>query len=593
MTEPGIGRRARLGLLLAAALLLLVGLGRVDAWAPDEPRYLQVAEEMRALPHGAASAVVLHLNGRPYDQKPPLYFWLAALAGAPAGRVSETAARLPSALAGLALVALTLALGTRLLGGRTGLLGAGILLTTFEFAHLARRVQLDVVLALLETAALALFWRIDRGIGRRALQVGALHLCLGLAVLTKGPVGFLVPVLAIAVYLAWERRLRDLPRSLPFWALPLSLGPGLAWLAAAASVSGGGFAAGAVGENLIGRFFAGTSHDRPFYYYLYQLPVDFLPWTLLAPAIFVAARTRVFGAAPESGSDADERRAAPLDAAAEAAAVALHGERRHRAVQRAWRFLLSIVGASVLFFSLSSGKRGLYLLPAFPALALLTADALVRELAGRTRLPRAIAVGLATGAGAVLALGLAALGAGLFHGSFERGRELAGAVDPIGLAAFGGATAAVAIGAVAAWVVLRRNGVASLRRLPVVVGAAWAVLAAAFQLLYPALDGLRSPRPIAVAAAAVTPEGEPIGLVSDRAMTGGLLYYGGRPVATLRSAESVRAFLDGGGRTFVVKQRKLERVTAHVPVREVSRSRAGRRAVLVVVADDAVAGAVR
>ena len=65
-----------------------------------------------------------------------------------------------------------------------------------------------------------------------------------------------------------------------------------------------------------------------------------------------------------------------------------------------------------------------------------------------------------------------------------------------------------------------------------------------------------------------------------------VLYYGGRPVTALRSPESIRAFLDAGGRTFVVKQRKLERVTAHVPVREVSRSRAGRRAVLVVVAGD-------
>ena len=119
-TSPGV----RAALLLGAALLLLAGLGRVGAWAPDEPRYLQVAEEMRSLRHGRAGLVLPHLNDRPYDQKPPLYFWLAALAGGPGGRVSETAARLPSALAGLACVALTLSLGTRLFGGRAGVLGA-------------------------------------------------------------------------------------------------------------------------------------------------------------------------------------------------------------------------------------------------------------------------------------------------------------------------------------------------------------------------------------------------------------------------------------------------------------------------------------
>jgi 4-amino-4-deoxy-L-arabinose transferase-like glycosyltransferase len=590
LVEPTVGRRAQWGLLLAAAVLLLAGLGRVDAWAPDEPRYLQVSEEMRARPYDAANLVVPHLNGRPYDQKPPLYFWLAAAAGAPAGRVSEAAARLPSALAGVGLVALTFAFGTRLLGGRTGLLGAAILLTTFAFADLARRVQLDVLLAFFETGALALFWRVDRRIGRRAPQVAALHLCFGLAVLTKGPVGFLVPVLAIAAYLAWERRLRDLPRSLPLWALPISLGPGLAWIAAAASLSGSGFAAGALGENLVGRFFAGTSHDRPFYYYLYQLPVEFLPWTLLAPALWLAGRGRVFAAPPPHAGTEGERRAGAPDPGAEDNAIAAHGERRHQPVQRAWRFLIAIVATSVVFFSLSSGKRGLYLLPAFPALAILLGDALGRELAGRTRAPRAVGAGLVAGTAAVFAAGLA--GVLVVVPRIADLPALAG-VDKVALLAFGCATLAVAIGGVAAWVVLRRSGSGALRRIGVAVAVAWAVELAVFHLLYPALDDMRSPQPIAVAAAKATPDGAPIGLVSDRAMAGGLLYYGGRPVVPLRTPESIRAFLDGGGRTFVVKQRKLERVTAHVPVREVSRSRAGRRAVLVVVADDAVAGAVR
>ena len=587
MSEPGVGRRAHLALLLAAAVLLLAGLGRVDAWAPDEPRYLQVAEEMRALPQGAASAVVPHLNGRPYDQKPPLYFWLAALAGAPAGRVSEAAARLPSALAGVALVALTLALGTRLLGGRTGLLGAGILLTTFEFAHLARRVQLDVLLALLETAALALFWRVDRGIGRRAPQVAALHACLGLAVLTKGPVGFLVPVLAMAVYLAWERRPRDLARSLPLWALPLSLGPGLAWLAAAASFSEGGFAAGAVGENLIGRFFAGTSHERPFYYYLYQLPLDFLPWTLLAPAIFLVAR--------RASSRRRPRRPIGPPSAAPIFPTPLPRKPPSRCTASADTRRCSARGASC---SRSSGRAS----SSSRCRAASAGSTCCRRSRRSRSSPPTRSCASSPGAGVCRARSASARrrrGGARPRARRRRTRRRAlrrlvrarppdlRLVDPVGVAAFGGATVAVAVLAIAAWIVLRRNGVAALRRMPIAVAAAWAVLLAAFQLLYPALDDRRSPRPIALAAAAVTPEGTPIGLVSDRAMVGGLLYYGGRRVAALRSPESIRAFLDAGGRTFVVKQRKLERVTAHVPVTEANRSRAGRRAVLVVVAGDA------
>jgi len=582
MAVGGASRLLTLAVVAAAALLLLPGLGRVDAWAPDEPRYLQLAEELRARADGLRDVVVLRLDGRPYDQKPPLYFWLAALAGAPLGRVTEAAARLPSALAGVALVGLTLRLGARMLGGAAGTLGAALLLTVFSYAHLARRVQLDVLLALLETAALALFWRVDRGIGPRAVQVAALHGALGLAVLVKGPVGLLVPLAVAASYLALERRLLQLRRAFPLWALPLSLGPGLAWLAAAAALAPEGFARGALGENLLGRFFAGTSHARPFYYYLYTFPVDFLPWTLLWPAVWSAGRGAL-GAAGGAPAGAD-RRAALADAAQEARAVALHGERRRERVRRAWRFLAAWVGASVVFFSLSGGKRGLYLLPAYPAAALLCADALVRILAGRSSLPRRVGAPLAVGAAASALAGAGGVAAALAGSSVEGLRDaLAGVRTPL-LLGFGCAALAAVAAAAAVFAVTGRHRVAALRRVWIAVAGAWTVELAVFLLLYPALDPGRSPRPIAEAAAAATPPGEPIGLVGDRAMLGGLAYYGGRRVAWLDSEADLRRFFADGGRTVVVKARKLERVTAVAPVEERARLRAGRRAVLVVQA---------
>jgi 4-amino-4-deoxy-L-arabinose transferase-like glycosyltransferase len=547
-----------------AALLLLAGLGNVGAWAPDEPRYLQVAEELRTAGRGPSDWVLLHLNGEVYDQKPPLYFWLAAAIGAPRGHVSEIAARLPSGLAGIALVALTLALGTRLFGGRVGVLGAALLLTCFEFARNARRVQLDVLLALCETVALVCFWRIDRGIGTRGWPLFGLHAALGLAVLTKGPVGFLVPVLVMAGYLAWERRLGELPRLLPAWGLLLSLGPALAWLAAAAALAPSGFAGDMVGSNILARFFTGTSHVRPFYYYLDTYPLDCLPWTLLWPAVFVAGR-QVF-----RGSSAPEAR---------------EPERR-----RAWRFLLAWVGASLVFFSLSSGKRGLYLLPTFPAMALLCADSLVRLLAGRARMPRGLATlaavmgllfgllglefALAAGTGGSLLLTIPSLG--------ERAAEWLGDVNRPLLLAFGCALVGIAALAVVGWMVLVRHHAAPLLRVGVVVAAVAAIELATFTLLFPALDPLRSARPIAVAAAAATPVDRPIGLLHDRAMAGGLVYYSGRRVVLLREPEDVEAFLRAGGETIVVKARKLRHLDAVTPVEVLARARTGSRQVLVV-----------
>ena len=365
------------GVLVAAAALFLVRLGATDLWAPDEPRYAQIAEEIRSFEHGARGLWLLHLNGAAYTQKPPLYFWLAALAGAPAGRVGETAARLPSALAGIACVALLIRFGTRLRGPAVGAAAGGLLATASLFTHLARRAQLDVLLCGFELVALAAFWRIDRGGPRRTRDVAVLHGALGLAVLTKGPVGLILPVLAIAAFLAWERRLAALPRCIPPWSPLLSVAPGLIWIAGAGALAPPGFADQAILENLWGRFVHGTSHARPLWYYLYRLPLDFLPWTLLAPAALAAGR-RVLGA------EGSEERA------------------------RVWRFLLAWLGSAFVFFSLSGGKRGLYLLPAFPAAALLCADAVVSALAAGARPPRSASALLAASAALILLGGLAA-----------------------------------------------------------------------------------------------------------------------------------------------------------------------------------------
>jgi 4-amino-4-deoxy-L-arabinose transferase-like glycosyltransferase len=535
--------------LAVAAVLLLAGLGRLDADAPDEPRALQIAEELRSFEHGATGLVVLHLNGEVYTQKPPLYYWLAALAGAPGGRVTELAARLPSALAGIGAVALTLLLGTRLLGGGAGVLGAAILLTTWEFAYLARRVQFDVLLTFFELAALASFWWLDRGIGGRKRHQLVLHLSLGLAVLVKGPVGLLIPLLTIVAFLLWERRPRDLRAVLPLWALPLSLGPGLAWIAAATALAPSGYADAAVGENVIGRFFSGTSHARPFWYYLWNFPLHFLPWTLAWPVIAWVGRRSIF--VPEADESA----------------------------RRAWRFLLAGVAASLVFFSLSAGKRSLYLLPIFPATALLTADALLRWLAGRARLPRPFVLGTGAVLLALLAAGAGAIAAGLGRPVGIAPERLSGLDLPY-LLAFGCGLAGVALAGLSAGILWARNRVSAVSFPGLVAGTVAAVELAVFLLLLPALEPIQTLRPTAAAAGQHTPPSERIGLLGTRSMIGALQYYGGRRVAELRTPEDVERFFAEGGRALVLKRKKLERLT--VPVEIVHKARSGRRELLVV-----------
>jgi 4-amino-4-deoxy-L-arabinose transferase-like glycosyltransferase len=500
-----------------------------------------VAEELRSFRHGAAGLALLHLNGEAYTQKPPLYFWAAALMGVPGGRVTEAAARLPSALCGLATVWLLVHFGSRLLGPRSGAIAGALLLTAFEFAHRARRVQLDVMLTLLELIALTAFWRLQRGSLHRARDLAAMHAALGLAVLTKGPVGLVVPLLAIAAYLAQERRWGELRGMLPPWALLLSLGPGIAWIAVALSFAPSGTFEEAVVTNLFGRFFAGTSHARPLFYFVYQFPVNFLPWTLLWPLAGWFAVRRVFGC------DGDPGR------------------------RRAWLFLLTWVGVSFAFFSLSSGKRGLYLLPAFPAAALLCADAVAVTLSEGRDLSRRAVRALAAAALAIPALGLAAVLRG----------EIAGVAIP---ASFGAALATTSGLAALAWRSAGRSCLPGLARFGITAAAVLAIELATFALAFPALDPQKSPRPIAESASALTVPGERVGLASGSALLGGLVYYADRPVTLLGGPEAVRDFLRSNGRVIVVPEAKLSTVTQVTPVVIRSRFRRGERALLVVSA---------
>ena len=549
MSQVQAGPRLSFAVIATTAVLLLTGLGWLDADAPDEPRALQIAEELRSFEHGATGLVVLHLNGEVYTQKPPLYYWLAAAAGAPAGRVSELAARLPSALAGILVAWLTLHLGTRMLGSGTGVLGAAILVTVYSFSHLARRVQFDVLLTAFELAALTSFWWLDRGLGRPRLHQALLHVTLGLAVLTKGPVGFLIPVLTIVAFLLWERRPRDLARAFPLWGLALSLGPGLLWIAAATALAPAGFASTAVGEIVFGRFFAGTSHARPFHYYLWNFPQEFLPWTLAWPAVFAVGRRQIF----VPGGDESAR--------------------------RAWRFLLAGIGVSLVFFSLSGGKRGLYQLPIFPATALLTADALLCWLAGRARLPRAFTVGAAVVIVLLLALGAESILAGLGR-QFLLPAELVAELRAPLLLAFGCGLVGIACAAVVALVVGLRNRVPVPAFPAFAAGMLAAVELAVFLLLYPALEPTTTLRPTARAAAERTAPDGRIGLLGSRAMVGGLAYYGERRIEELRTPEDVERFFASGGRALVLKRKKLERL--HMPLEVVHRARSGSRELIVV-----------
>lgn len=329
-------RRAWLPIGLLAAVMALPLLGARDLWAPDEPRYAEVAQEMLRDGHWWYP----HVNGRRYPDKPPLYFWLEAAAGSVRGTVDEGAARLPSALAHVALVLLTWHLARRLFGETAAVVAALALATTWLQAWMSRRACLDVLLSLCAAGAIALCVAArdaaEAGRGRRAFSMAlAAGAVTGLGFMTKGPV-VLLPVMA-AVAFAWRgwaappggpRRILAASAAIAGLAIVLAL-----WLVPAHAIAG--YTPLAIArEQVLDRAAEGRNHHQPPWYFLVHLPLDFMPWTLAAlPAIAWA-----------------------------------WGRRRDRAIATtlAWA-LLPVVAHSVIV-----EKRNIYVLPEAPAWAMLT-----------------------------------------------------------------------------------------------------------------------------------------------------------------------------------------------------------------------------
>ena len=323
--------KASRAILVLAAVLFICNIWGYDLWAPDEPFFGEGAREMVV----DGQWLVTHVNGKVNTHKPPFFFWLIALLSLPLGRVTSLTARLPSALASLGTVAMTLRLGRRSSSERTAVLGVFILATIYLFWDKARSVQIDAVLCCLIWVALSAFeaWRAGDLDGRRAGLV--FWAAAALAVLAKGPVGLLLPLGIALATLAVDR---EIGRWRGF--APLS-GPLIfavicgAWVAATMLWGPAEYSVwGALKEHFVDRGIHGMHHAQPWWYYAKVLPPQLLPWTFLVPGALVLAW----------------RRRDRMD-----------------------RFLLVTVVFVILFFSISTEKRTLYVLPAFPAFALMTA----------------------------------------------------------------------------------------------------------------------------------------------------------------------------------------------------------------------------
>ena len=288
MSEPhSLPPRGTALLMGLVAALLLLRLGAVPLLGPDEPRYARVAVEMRR----SGDAVTPTLQGQPWLEKPPLYYWLAGKAFSLLGE-TEAAARLPSVAAGLLFVGVTALVGARIYGGVAGL-HAGLALGTsvLPFAY-ARAAAMDMLLAATVTAAIGLVGLRLLGIAGR-LAVPAAGLAMGLALLAKGPLGVLLPALVAAGYVVATRDWGLLRRLVSPTGLLLLLLVAAPWYVLVYRAQGQAFVDVFLLDHNVQRFTSTIHHHPgPPHYYVGIALVGLFPWSGLLVPGFAGLRPR-------------------------------------------------------------------------------------------------------------------------------------------------------------------------------------------------------------------------------------------------------------------------------------------------------------
>ncbi len=338
-----MGKTLKVGFILLLMTISLCGIFSRSLWKPDEPRVAEIGREMW-LNH---QYVIPTLNKEPFLEKPPLYWWVMSASYTLFG-VSDGTARLPSALFGFLTLLLTYLIGKRVDNEKTGIIAALILATTVEFSIISHWCLVDNALVFFVTLGYYGFFvgytsetSREKWIGYEMMAIAA-----ALAFLSKGLVGPGLIAGPSLLVLIVSGEIRELKKILP------QIGVGILiflllvtpWIIGLC-IEGGNHALRVyLLQNTLGRMLPSAirhytgGHQHPFLYYLLKLPQDFIPWVIALPAT---------------------------------AAFLLFPKGRLTLLQR--KRLLQTLGLfafGFLLLSLPGTKRGLYLVPLYPLLAI-------------------------------------------------------------------------------------------------------------------------------------------------------------------------------------------------------------------------------
>ncbi len=325
-------------LLAAFVLLYIVPLGVRPMLTPDEFRYGEIPREMIA----NSDWVVPRLNGFRYFEKPVLGYWLNAVSMLIFGE-NAFGVRFSSALSiGLAAVLVWLLVKRMKRDDELAFFSAAIFMTTGLVYGIGTFATMDAMTMLFLTGSMVFFMlaqAIPQFNRAKIFYLILFGVCCGAACLVKGFVAFVVPGLAIASYLIWKKRWKDIV-TLPWIPLVVAVLVILPW-GIAIHLREPDFWHYFIKEEHINRFLGKSEgqHYEPFWYYIPVLAGGWMPWLLLVPAAVYFCRSKLKSLLKDD----------------------------------LFRFCFCALVMPFIFFSICSGKLGTYLLPCFPFIAIMTA----------------------------------------------------------------------------------------------------------------------------------------------------------------------------------------------------------------------------
>src|SRR5438105_3261407 len=338
---PPTGRLDRFGIPATLAgvsgLLFFWNLGRASLQDWDEATYAEISREIGVF----HDWIHLHWNYLPWYNKPPLYIWLTALLY-PLG-VNAFWARAVSALSGVGVILITYAIGRRLYGRLVGIGSAMVLGSCYQFIAAGRFGTSDMLLTLFLYASLYAYLRTSE----KPSWWYAVGIFAGLAIMTKGPAALVGPA-AIGMTLVIDRRLMPSLRAPQLWGgVAAAVAIALPWHVASYVAYGPAFFNQYLGVMVIGRVGQPIdAHAGNAVTYVAFLRNQFFPWVYVVPfALLAFARDRI------------------------------------RSRDGSW---LIVVFPAVVFalYTVVQTKLVWYILPVYPALAILVAALLVKALEG-------------------------------------------------------------------------------------------------------------------------------------------------------------------------------------------------------------------